>query len=50
MPTMKKRRAGFIANNKSRIKSRARRVRGGYTLRNILGNKGLGLKHKKRRR
>ncbi len=41
----KKRRAGFVANTRSRRKSRIRRLKGGYTQKNIIGN---GLERKKR--
>jgi hypothetical protein len=47
--TTKKKRAGFVANSKSRRRSRMRRQKGGYTEKNIKGNKGLGLKRNKRR-
>ena len=47
--TTKKNRAGFVANMNSRKRSRMRRLRGGYTRKNITGNKGLGLKLNKRR-
>ena len=43
----KKKRAGYVANSKSRRKSRMRRQRGGYTEKNIKGNKGLGLKRRR---
>ena len=43
----KKKRAGYVANSKSRRKSRLRRQRGGYTGKNIKGNKGLGLKRRR---
>ena len=43
----KKKRAGYVANSKSRRKSRMRRQKGGYTEKNIKGNKGLGLKRRR---
>lgn len=42
-----KHRCGFVANTKSRRKSRAKK--GGYTRKNIRGNLGLGLKRYKRK-
>ena len=45
----KKKTAGFVANTRSRRRSRMRRLRGGYTIKNIMGNKGFGLRSKKRR-
>ena len=48
----KKKRAGYVANSKSRRKSRMRRLKGGYTIKNITGNiKAYGFKkHNKSRR
>lgn len=45
-----KSRAGFIANTRSRKRSRRLRLRGGFTKKNVKGNAGLGVKYNKRMR
>lgn len=42
--------AGFVANSRSRKRSRKLRLRGGFTKKNVKGNAGLGIKYNKRMR